>query len=316
MSGLIRKSLHHLRSAIRASSPTHHHNLYFLQIHRSFSSSSIEATPNQHSFTVNYLINSCGLPLEKALSLSKQVKFETPHKPDSVLALFENHGFTKTQISNLVMKFPRVLLCDPDKTLLPKLEFFKSKGVSSTDVAKMLSSAPKVLDRSLRNQIIPSFNFYRNLIQSQDETILAIKRCCWLLLLDPEACEPDIEFLREVGMPNEKNFILLRYICRSRGFMSNVVTFRRIVEEVEKMGFNPCKLNFVLAIHVLKSISKSTCRKKVEVYKKWGWSEDEILEAFGKHPVFMTVSENKIMRVMDFFVNKIGWETPRVYDSV
>ncbi|KAI8005072.1 hypothetical protein LOK49_LG08G00311 [Camellia lanceoleosa] len=37
--------------------------------------------------------------------------------------------------------------------------------------------------------------------------------------------------------------------------MTNIVTFRRIVEDVEKMGFNPCKLNFVLAIHVLKSIS-------------------------------------------------------------
>ncbi|XP_028073200.1 uncharacterized protein LOC114275368 [Camellia sinensis] len=218
-SSLIRKSLHHLRSAIRASSPTHHHNLYFLQIHCSFSSSSIEATPNQHSFTVNYLINSLGLSMWLCVSLSKQVKFETPHKPDSVLALLENHRFTKTQISNLVMKFPRVLLCDPNKTLLPKLEFFKSKGISSTDVAKMLSSAPKVLDRSLRNQIIPSFNFCRNLIQSQDETILAIKCCCWLLLLDPEACVPNIEFLREVGMPNKKNFVLLRYICRSRGFM-------------------------------------------------------------------------------------------------
>ncbi|XP_028089580.1 uncharacterized protein LOC114289933 [Camellia sinensis] len=75
------------------------------------------------------------------------------------------------------------------------------------------------------------------------------------------------------------------------------------------MGFNPCKLNFVLAIHLLKSISKSTWGKKVEVYKKWGWSGDEILEAFGKHPLFIIVSENKIMRVVDFFVNKIGWES-------
>ncbi|CAL5415679.1 unnamed protein product [Camellia sinensis] len=212
-----------------ASSPTHHHNLYFLQIHRSFSSSSIEATPNQPSFTVNYLINSCELPLEKALSLSKQVKFETPHKPDSVLALLENHGFTKTQISNLVMKFPRVLLCDPDKTLLPKLEFFKSKGISSTDVAKMLSSAPKVLDRSLRNQIVPSFNFYRNLIQSQDETILAIKRCCWLLLLDPEACVPNIEFLREVG-----------FICLSKIYPKDMEAPAGGVENILVIGHSCC----------------------------------------------------------------------------
>ncbi|GMP71626.1 hypothetical protein CsSME_00029961 [Camellia sinensis var. sinensis] len=119
MSTLIYKSLHHLRSATRASSPIQHRNLYFLQNHP-FLSSSLETTPNQHSFAVNYFINSCEFPLENAILASNYVKFETPNKPDSVLVFLENHGFTKTQISNLVRKYPPVILCDPEKTLLPK----------------------------------------------------------------------------------------------------------------------------------------------------------------------------------------------------
>ncbi|KAF5954084.1 hypothetical protein HYC85_006940 [Camellia sinensis] len=59
---------------------------------------------------------------------------------------------------------------------------------------------------------------------------------------------------------------LRTYTCRSRGFMSNIVTFRRIEEDVENMGFNPCKLNFVLAIHVLKSINSCGFWETPRVY--------------------------------------------------
>ncbi|KAL7241877.1 hypothetical protein ACSBR1_014452 [Camellia fascicularis] len=106
-------------NTVKKSSAELHHNLYFLQNHP-FSSSSLETTPNQHSFTVNYFINSCEFPLENAISASNYVKFETPNKPDSVLAFLENHGFTKTHISNLVRKYPPVILCDREKTLLSK----------------------------------------------------------------------------------------------------------------------------------------------------------------------------------------------------
>ncbi|CAL5415667.1 unnamed protein product [Camellia sinensis] len=310
MSSLIFRNLHHLRSAVRASSPTHF-NLHFLQIHpfsSSSSSSSLKTTPNQHSFTVNYLINSCGFPLEKALSASKYVNFETPDKPDSVLAFFENHGFTKTQISTLVGKLPPVIVCDPEKTLLPKLEFFKSKGVSSTDVAKILSSSPAVLKRSLENHVIPSFNFLKKLMGSEAATISAIKRSGRLLLLDLQIdVAPNIEFLRASGVPNENILVLLRY--QPRVFMTSCDRFREIVKEVEEMGFNPLRTKFVIAIHAFRAMSKSTWEKKVEVYKKWGLSEDDILVAFGKHPWCMIASEHKISGVMDFFVNKMGLES-------
>ncbi|KAL7252022.1 hypothetical protein ACSBR1_013802 [Camellia fascicularis] len=49
------------------------HNLYVLQIHP-FSSSSlkpIKNSPNQHPFTVSYLVNSCGFDPEKSLSGSR-----------------------------------------------------------------------------------------------------------------------------------------------------------------------------------------------------------------------------------------------------
>ena len=57
------------------------------------------------------------------------------------------------------------------------------------------------------------------------------------------------------------------------------------MEEVKERGFNPSRLMFALAVFTLRAMSKSTWERKVNVYKKWGWFEDEISLAFRKASV-------------------------------
>uniref|UniRef100_A0A5B7APZ1 Transcription regulator mTERF family n=1 Tax=Davidia involucrata TaxID=16924 RepID=A0A5B7APZ1_DAVIN len=78
------------------------------------------------------------------------------------------------------------------------------------------------------------------------------------------------------------------------------------------MGFDPSKNSFVNAMLVLTGNSKSTWERKLEVYRKWGWSDDEILLAFKKNPKCMATSEKKINQVMDFLINKMGWNASDV----
>ncbi|XP_059652926.1 uncharacterized protein LOC132300020 [Cornus florida] len=310
MFNFIFKSLPYFRCVVVSTSPTQ--KLHFLQ-HYPFSSSSsalksVSSTPNQHSFTVEYLIKSCGFPPEKALSASKRMKIESPDKPDSVMAFFRNHGFTETQISVIIRKLPRLLLSDPEKTLLPKIEFFQSKGVLTEDIAKILSATPSILRRSLENHVIPSYNFLKELLKSEAKTNAAIKQQTRLLLFDLHiSVAPNIEALREVGMP--ESIIVSFFTNQSSAFTANADRFKEMVEEAKKLGFNPTTIMFGAAIHALRAITKSNWEKKVEVYKKWGFSEDDILVAFGKQPRFMVVSDDKIMGIMDFFVNKMGWDS-------
>ncbi|THG04888.1 hypothetical protein TEA_010129 [Camellia sinensis var. sinensis] len=156
----------------------------------------------------------------------------------------------------------------------------------------------------MESQIISPFNFFKSFVQSEEETIPAIKRNAKFLLVDLQACAlPNVEILRETNVLDEKILFMLKFMAGA--FNSTSDRFRKIVNEVKKMGFNPLKLNFVLAVHALKSMSKSTWGKKVDIYKKWVLFEDDILVAFGKYPWCTIASEHKIMRVMDFFVNKM-----------
>ena len=293
-----------------AASPTPQ-SLHFLLYHFypfSSSSTSISTSEKSHPFTVSYLVNSCGLSHKDALSASKYIHFEAPEKPNSVIAFFNSHGFSKTQTSKIVKTEPQLLLSDPDKTLLPKLQFFYSKGASKPDVAKIVASSPAIMRRSLENQIIPSYNFFKDFLQSDKMAITVVKRFSRILLFDIHTyVASNMNALQEFGVPKSNIAGLLRN--QPMAFMVRPNLFRENLEEVKKMGFNPSQMKFVIAVQAIRAGGKSSWERKIDIYKSWGWSEEEIRLAFTKSPWCMIYSEDKIMTTMDFFVNKMGRES-------
>ncbi|RZC76219.1 hypothetical protein C5167_000315 [Papaver somniferum] len=128
----------------------------------------------------------------------------------------------------------------------------------------------------------------------------------------------NLEVLRSEGVP-EAN--ISKYLVRQpRVFIGDADKFRKIVEKTKDLGFDPLNTTFLVAIHGLASMTESNWRRKMDVYKRWGWSEDQILSAFRKNPRCMTVSEEKIMAVMSILVNEMGYdsssaaECPLIFD--
>ncbi|KAI9194860.1 hypothetical protein LWI28_009739 [Acer negundo] len=257
---------------------------------------------------MSYLINTCGLSPESALSVSNRFQLKTPNKADAAISFFKSHGFSQTHISKIIKKQPRVLLSKPEKTLLPKLKFFYSKGVSNHEIANLLSEYPQVLERSLENHIVPNFNYLSNLLESQEMAIASFKRRPSLLYRDLETyMAPKVNILLEHGVPKSNIFMHVLHWANSLTRDRN--DFKEVVDEVKEMGINPLRSQFVVAIGIKKALSKSLWESKVNLYKRWGWSEQEFLEAFRKYPGIMKASEDKIMAKMDFFFNKMGLES-------
>lgn len=262
---------------------------------------------NKASFTVNYLIKSCGLSPEEAKLAATKVELQSPKGADSVLALLSSHGLSETQILRVVKSYPRVLVADPEKTLAPKIEFFSSVGLSRVDLARVLTFNPQLLSRSLENQIVPSYNLLRSLI-SEENVVAVLKRRSWLFLENHSRnVMPNIELLRELGMPRACMSLLVAHDTQL--LMHNHEDLAQVIDEVRGMGFDLKKSTFVVALRALCGKSyRAIWNRNREIYKKcWGWSDDDVLSAFRKSPQCMILSEKKIMETMDFLVNKMGW---------
>ncbi|KAJ9178534.1 hypothetical protein P3X46_010412 [Hevea brasiliensis] len=274
---------------------------------RSFSSST-SSNLNEHSFVVSYLINSCGLTLKSAQSISKRIWFETTEKPDSVLRLLSEHGFTNYQIRKIVECRPRVLLSQPEKTLLPKFEFLRSIGVSRLGISIIASRNPNLLTRSIKQHMIPLYEILKSVLVSDKKVVTALKRMrrnFWLYSLSK-----NLSLLRGLGVSQSSISYLL---IQSPSLMCQEVgKFAEGVKKVMKLGFDPSKFIFVEAVLVFHTMTKKTWERKIEVYRRLGWSEDEIWLIFRKRPKCMSLSEKNVMGTMDFLVGKMGWQPAAV----
>ncbi|KAE8650380.1 hypothetical protein Csa_011324 [Cucumis sativus] len=269
-----------------------------------------------HGFSENplkslrYLSNSSEIVSSlKTASLANTAQLENNGK--AVIGLLASHGFSESQISDLAKRYPSLFSANPDKTILPKLLFFQSKGLSSPEIVKFVCSVPRVLAGSLNKRIIPAFDYIQAVLGSEEKTLAAIKRSADILGWDLQiSVGPNIEILKQTGVPDSNISSYLQQ--QPKMFLTSSIRFKEAVERVTEMGFNPQQMQFVVAVFCLRAMTKSTLDKKVEVYRKWGLSEEEIRLAFKKNPWCMMISEDKINGAMDYFVNKIGCQSSYV----
>ncbi|XP_026425409.1 uncharacterized protein LOC113321718 [Papaver somniferum] len=267
-----------------------------------------EPSSSSSSFVINYLISSCGLTENQAITASRKLNFTTTTKPDSVLNLLENYGFTQPHISKTISKLPSLLLNNPQKTLQPKLDFFKSKGISGLDLAKFISGSPSILNRSLQDSIIRCCNTLENIVHrdKNKNVVTIIKWNSWLLMsnLGIKAMMVNIDILRDEGVPqpNIINFL----IYQPRALTIRTGRLKEIVKEIKGLGIDPYKTTYLKAIQLFAGLSKSTMESRVNFYRRLGWSEEEIHRAFRSYPQCMMQSEKKITSVMDYLVNQMG----------
>ncbi|XP_073049805.1 transcription termination factor MTERF8, chloroplastic-like [Primulina eburnea] len=267
--------------------------------------SSKKVTPEKE-YVISYLMNSCGLSREKAVSASGKVHFDSPDRANNVLGFLENHGFGKTQIAELVSRRPLILVSNPEKSFLPKIEFFlHSTGISEADLVEAIVKHPRYLTRSLEKQVVPVFEYLKDVVGSRKVGIL-FRRGSWIFDhgLDKKIIQ-NFALLRELGVPQRCiEFVLFHY---PHVFTQKHESFKKIVSEVIEMGINPLKTAFVLAIHCRAwKGGKDVWERCYKTYTNWGWSKDDIYMAFRKQPQCMVLSEGKISRFLDFVVNKMG----------
>ncbi|KAH7528252.1 hypothetical protein FEM48_Zijuj05G0052800 [Ziziphus jujuba var. spinosa] len=223
----------------------------------------------------------------------------------NVVEFFRAHGFSREQVKALTMKRPLLYLFNANKNFEPKLEFFKSLGFTDLDIAKLLSTEPYILERSLENQIIPCVQVLMRILGTKEDVIKVIKACYRILELNLEnMLEPNILVLMKHGVP--ESIVLRILMIHPRTLLLRTHRFSEIVDEVVKLGFNPNNLLFVLAVRALGLASKKLWEEKVEAYRNFGLSKDEIYLAFKLQPMCMSASVKKIKKLLDFYVNKLN----------
>ncbi|CAA7014167.1 unnamed protein product [Microthlaspi erraticum] len=138
----------------------------------SFSSAAVSLGDGQkgQNFTVSYLVKSLGLTTKLAESIIRKVSLEDKGNPDFVLKLLTSHGFTDSQIGDIVTDYPLLLTTDAEKSLGPKLQFLQSRGeaqaTTSSALTEIVSKFPKILGVKKDKALSVYYNFAKEIIKA------------------------------------------------------------------------------------------------------------------------------------------------------
>ena len=115
----------------------------------------------------------------------------------------------------------------------------------------------------------------------------------------------NINLTTDFGVCNSTIFKLLQ----TRPSIFGSTDLIKSLEEVKGLGFHPSMTNFGVALLAKKVMSNKLWDEKVDVFKKWGWSDEAVIRAFRCRLDLFLVSIDKINLVMSFWVNQLGWNS-------
>ncbi|XP_057976140.1 uncharacterized protein LOC131163564 [Malania oleifera] len=273
-------------------------------------SATVAASPSSSSlsFTAQSLSKSRGFPLETALSTAQTLQFDERklRNYESVVTVLKSHKFSDTQIAELIARRPSIFQLRAEENLRHKMQYLIENGFAGLLLPELVLANPNILSRSLSSQIKPSFEFLKSILGTNEKVVDAAKRASWLLTDSTGTMQKNIDVLIDEGVPISSISKLM--MLQPRVILQSAERFISALQTIKKLGFDPTSSVFVNAFRVMVSISDSTWKKKVEMLKSLGFSEENVVCAFKRAPHLLSCSVEKIKRAMDFYANTMNLE--------
>ncbi|XP_044510587.1 uncharacterized protein LOC123229076 [Mangifera indica] len=252
----------------------------------------------------DYLINQHSFSSEAALKASSlQTHLTNTENSDSLLSFLKESGFPNSHIEIMVGKAPQILSLNLAHNIKPKIKIFLDLGFSSTDIVQILTADPWVLTRSVDNTILPSISALKSVLGSNAASVKLLKRCGWFLKSNLEKTMiPNIEILKSCGIANSQ---IARYIYSfPRFLLQKPESIRYFVKRVDEIGFDRKSKMYLPAIRVISSMNRELWDRKLNLFKRLGYSDDHILSIFRSTPQVFSVSEKKIEEITKLLLQR------------
>ncbi|XP_078149250.1 uncharacterized protein LOC144544593 [Carex rostrata] len=273
-------------------------------IFRLLSTASPESPSPTYSsqFAVNYLIQSCGLSINKATRLSRYLPhLKSPEKPDAMLRFLRQAGITEPHISAAVSRHPRFLCFSVEKCLKPRMAELLDIGFSPSDISLFLSICPNAFSYTKLQQKI---QFWMAILGSIEKLLIALKRDIFLVTRSTENyVMPNLSFLQEqcgLSMCQITQMIVWSpSLIRSKPGELEVK-----VKRARELGVPCTSRMFLHALILMNHVKQSTLDTRLLYFKNLGFSQEEISLMIRKCPNLLMITEKMVGRKMEFLMKE------------
>ncbi|XP_078149150.1 transcription termination factor MTERF15, mitochondrial-like [Carex rostrata] len=265
----------------------------------------LHETPSPTSqFAVQYLIESCGLPSDKAIRASRYIShIKFPEKPDDVVRYMRQAGITELHIRVAACRDPRFLCLHVEKCLKPRISELEEIGFSPSEISLLFSVCPTMFQSTKLKQKV---QFWLGIFGSVEKLLCAFKEGNYLLGVNLDnAVIPNITFLQEqCGLSACQISQLVK--SSPRRITSKPEVFKMYVKRAKELGISPPSNTFVYALIVVGGLNQSTVDARLCHLKSLGLSHEEVTLLITKCPNVLEKTEKNIGQKMEFLLKQAG----------
>eukprot|EP01018_Ginkgo_biloba_P028337 Gb_14091 [translate_table: standard] len=251
----------------------------------------------------------CGLSSSEIALVTKVrpslLNTKTTRTAQQAVDLLKQKGFNETLLKSVITINPSVIAYTV-KNLKPKLGLLESLGLAGDKLANVCIRRPRIITCNFEHSLLPRVKFLQTLFGSEEHLLKALKLEPEILLVDVEKrLKPALKLLQDYGITGDSlDFLLAR---RPRVVTRNSAeSLANKLECVRKMGVAESSRMFVYALVTVDSLSPETLRTKLKEMACFGLLETEVLEVVRKMPDLLSNSAGKTRNTIDFLVNSAG----------
>ncbi|GAB2289519.1 hypothetical protein Dimus_023829 [Dionaea muscipula] len=216
---------------------------------------------------------------------------------------------TLTKVEKVAKSYPRLLRCSVEKTLIPKIRVLQDFGICGSELISVITSNPLILTSVSRDSLLAKLDFLKSILGSVENVRNVVKKGKWLLYVSlTSRLQPNLELLKSYGLFDERFQKLLvnnpRYLtCETKRLQESLVRVEQL------LGIPRDSAMFLYGFRVMLCLSKKRgLELKFELFKRYGWSESDVLVMAKRLPQCLLISEAKVKTRVDFFINKLGYK--------
>ncbi|CAA2953326.1 Mitochondrial transcription termination factor, mTERF [Olea europaea subsp. europaea] len=220
-------------------------------------------------------------------------------KPKDSADILRKWGCSNDDISKIFMRRPSLHKMDI-KILQSKLEILTDLGIISSDLVKIIHCRPRFLNCRINLWSNERLEYFRTLFGSKEILLKAIVRNPSLLTYDfHNKIKPIIAIYEKLGVSRRD---LIPMLLSRPTLIPRTTLDSEKLDYISRTGVSQESRMYKHVVTLLAISRIETIREKVMNLEKYGFSEDEVFKLFGRSPLVLTLSIDKVQRNMTYVV--------------
>lgn len=220
-------------------------------------------------------------------------------KPPDSADVLRSWGCNENEVAKVFLRQPSMRKMDPNN-LQSKLKMLSDLGIGSSDLVKIVNCRPRFLSSRINCSLNERIEYLESLFGSREVLVKAIVRNPSLLTYDlHKTMKPAVSMYEKVGISKKD---LVPMLLSRPTMIPRCNLDEKKLDYIRRTGTPRGSRMYKYVVTIISISRIATIEEKMANFGKFGFTEDEVFSLFGRSPLLLTLSTDKVQRNMTFIV--------------